>query len=102
MVVTLTLSVSSPTLELQPLLDLLYANGIEGKLTPSRSIVKRDGIPGIENSVDIMLKAKTEELLEKHLAVAWDCIKRSDRYVSEGYLVKQGFEGSTNDYEFMT
>ena len=94
---TATLSVSSPTLDEEPIIEFLLAKKIESKITPSTSIVVRDGVAQREPSVDILLIGKNEDDLERIIYLTWQEVKKTNRYISHGHLQTKDFDGCTRD-----
>ncbi len=95
---TATLSVSSPTLEHEPIIEFLLKRKIESKITPSTSIVVRDGIASREASVEILLIGKNNDDLERVIHLAWKGVKESNHYIMYGHLQTKDFDGCTIDY----
>ena len=97
---TATLSVSSPTLEIQPIIDFLVDKNIESKVTPSTSIVthSRMVVPEVEASAESLLIGTSTVDLDRILRIVWPGIKASNGYIVHGHLKTQDYEGCTSDY----
>lgn len=95
---TATLSVSSPTLEHESIIEFLLKRKIESKVTPSTSIVVRDGIASREASVEILLIGKNNDDLERIIRLTWEGVKATNHYIVHGHLQTKDFDGCTLDY----